>query len=105
MTGLKVEVMSAPSADILERLVTLHEGGGSLDETLDELMKISGRRGGDDAPAPVIRAIEQIVASAVRKSASDIHFEPDEKTLRIRMRHDGLLQPFVIVPKDLQDPF
>jgi len=105
MTGLKVEVMSAPSADILERLVTLHEGGGSLDETLDELMKISGRRGGDDATAPVIRAIEQIVASAVRKSASDIHFEPDEKTLRIRMRHDGLLQPFVIVPKDLQDPF
>ncbi len=105
MTGLKVEVLNAPTADIRERLATLHEREGSLDQTLDELMKISARRGGADATAPVIRAIEQIIAAAVRKSASDIHFEPDEKSLRIRMRHDGLLQPFVIVPKDLQDPF
>jgi type IV pilus assembly protein PilB len=105
LTGLKVEVLNAPSADIRERLATLHEREGSLDQTLDELMKINARRGSADATAPVIRAIEQILVAAVRKSASDIHFEPDEKSLRIRMRHDGLLQPFVIVPKDLQDPF
>src|SRR5207248_10223498 len=67
--------------------------------------EISGRKSGDDTTAPLIRAIEQIIAAAVRKSASDIHFEPDEKSLRIRMRSDGILQAFVLVPKDLQDPF
>jgi type IV pilus assembly protein PilB len=105
LTGLKVEVLAAPQADILERLSTIHDREASLDQTIDELMKIGGRRGGDEAIAPVIRAIEQIISAAVRKSASDIHFEPDEKSLRIRMRHDGILQPFVIVPKDLQEPF
>jgi len=105
LTGLKVEVMAAPQAEILERLATINDREASLDQTIDELMKIGGRRSGDEATAPVIRAIEQIVAAAVRKSASDIHLEPDEKSFRIRMRHDGILEPFVIVPKDLQEPF
>jgi type IV pilus assembly protein PilB len=105
LTRLKIEVLNAPKADILERLAAVHHREDTLDQTIDELMKISGQKRGDENTAPVIRAIEQIIAMAVRKSASDIHFEPDEKSLRIRMRHDGLLRPFVIVPKDLQDPF
>jgi type IV pilus assembly protein PilB len=105
MTRLKVEVLTAPAPDILDRLCSLHDREDSLDQTLDELMKISRRKDSDDATAPVIRAIEQIIAAAVRKAASDIHFEPDEKSLRIRMRYDGVLQPFVLVPKDLQEPF
>ena len=105
LTRLKVEVLNAPQADIFERLSAVHDRADSLDQTIDELMKISSRAGGDDTTAPVIRAIEQIIAVAVRKSASDIHFEPDEKSLRIRMRHDGVLQAFVLVPKDLQEPF
>jgi len=105
LTGLKVEVLSAPQADILERLSALHAAEGTLDQTIDELMKIGPDRAGNEATAPVIRAIEQIIAAAIRKSASDIHFEPDERSLRIRLRHDGILQPFVLVPKDLQEPF
>ncbi len=104
-TRLKVEVLSAPRPDIIEKLTSLHEREGSLDQTIDELMKISGRKGGDDNTAPMIRAVEQIIAAAVRKSASDIHFEPDEKSLRIRMRNDGVLQSFLLIPKDLQDAF
>jgi type IV pilus assembly protein PilB len=105
ITRLKIDVVNAPKADILERLASVYDREDSLSETIDELMKISGRKGGDETTAPVTRAIEQIITAAVRKSASDVHFEPDEKSLRIRMRHDGLLRPFVIVPKDLQDPF
>ncbi|HEY3755889.1 MAG TPA: GspE/PulE family protein [Opitutaceae bacterium] len=105
MTGLKVEVLNGPQADIQERLAAVHERGDSLDQTIDRLMKIGGRQAGDQADAPVIRAIEQIIAAASRRNASDIHFEPDEKSLRIRLRHDGMLQPFVLVPKDLQEPF
>ncbi|WP_404423129.1 GspE/PulE family protein [Nibricoccus sp. IMCC34717] len=103
-TGLKVEVVNAPKPDILEKLASLHDKEGSLDQTIDELMKISGRKG-DDTTAPMIRVVEQILAAAVRKSASDIHFEPDEKSLRIRMRNDGVLNSFLLIPKDLQDAF
>ncbi|MEO6001804.1 MAG: GspE/PulE family protein [Opitutus sp.] len=105
LTRLKVEVLSAPQPDILEKLSAIHDREGSLDQTIDELMKISSRKGGDDTTAPMIRAVEQIIAAAVRKAASDIHFEPDEKSLRIRMRNDGVLQSFLLIPKDLQDSF
>ena len=44
----------------------------------------------------------QIIARAVNLGASDIHFEPEEKLLRIRSRIDGLLRPDVLIPKSLQ---
>ena len=105
MTRLKVEVLNAPRPDILEKLASAYEREGSIDQTIDELMKISKRSDGDETTAPMIRAVEQIISAAVRKSSSDIHFEPDEKSLRIRMRTDGVLRPFLLVPKDLQDAF
>jgi type IV pilus assembly protein PilB len=104
MTHLRVEVLNAPLPDILEKLASAHDRAGSLDQTIDELMAIKVRSGADDAAAPMIRAIDQLITAAVRKSASDIHLEPDERSLRIRMRHDGMLQPFMLVPKDLQEP-
>lgn len=105
MTRLKVEVLNAPRPDILEKLAIAYEREGSIDQTIDELMKISQHTDGDETTAPMIRAVEQIISAAVRKSVSDIHFEPDEKSLRIRMRTDGVLRPFLLVPKDLQDAF
>ncbi|WP_282177258.1 type IV-A pilus assembly ATPase PilB [Vibrio nereis] len=41
--------------------------------------------------APVSRYINQILLDAVRKGASDIHFEPYEKSYRVRLRCDGIL--------------
>ncbi|MFT3828729.1 MAG: GspE/PulE family protein [Opitutaceae bacterium] len=104
VTHLRVEVLNAPLPDILEKLASAHDRAGSLDQTVDELMAIRASASGEDAAAPMVRAIDQLIAAAVRKSASDIHLEPDERSLRIRMRHDGVLQPFMLMPKDLQDP-
>ncbi|OAN16585.1 type IV-A pilus assembly ATPase PilB [Photobacterium jeanii] len=44
--------------------------------------------------APVTRYINQVLLDAVRKKASDIHFEPYEKYYRIRFRCDGLLHQY-----------
>lgn len=41
--------------------------------------------------SPVSRFIHQVLLDAIRKSASDIHFEPYEDSYRIRMRCDGML--------------
>ena len=51
--------------------------------------------------APVIRLVNQIIARAVETQASDIHIEPFEDRLRVRLRHDGVLQEAGIQPARL----
>lgn len=51
--------------------------------------------------APIVRYVEQIIFDAIKKQASDIHFEPYEENLRIRFRIDGLLHEITHVPKNL----
>ncbi len=41
--------------------------------------------------APVVRFVNKIMLDAIKRSASDIHFEPYEKFYRIRLRQDGVL--------------
>ncbi len=59
---------------------------------------------GDDAAssAPTIRLVNSIIERAVLERASDIHIEPREGELQVRMRIDGLLRDILTVPKDLQ---
>ena len=41
--------------------------------------------------APVVRFVNKVMLDAIKRSASDIHFEPYEKFYRIRLRQDGVL--------------
>ncbi len=50
----------------------------------------------DDSEAPVVKLLQSIFEDAVQVRASDIHIEPDETVLRIRMRVDGVLQEQVM---------
>jgi type IV pilus assembly protein PilB len=45
----------------------------------------------DVADSPVVKLVNSVISDAVRKRASDIHFEPFEKYVRIRFRIDGVL--------------
>ncbi len=47
------------------------------------------------------RIIQVILTEAVRKRASDLHAEPEENGLRIRLRIDGIMTEFVAFPKSL----
>ncbi len=42
--------------------------------------------------APVVRFVNKILLDAIRKGASDVHFEPFEKYFRVRVRQDGVLR-------------
>ena len=46
--------------------------------------------------------VNSIIIYAVSKRASDIHFDPSENGLRVRLRIDGLLQDHAIVPQAYQ---
>lgn len=52
--------------------------------------------------APVIRMVNMILVEALRTKASDIHIEPQEKTLRLRYRIDGSLTERPSPPKSYQ---
>lgn len=57
-----------------------------------------------DRDAPVVRLVRETIAEAVRRRASDIHFEPLERRFRVRYRVDGVLQEAEPPPKRLQLP-
>ena len=60
---------------------------------------------GDDSvsSAPTIRLVNSIIERAVVERASDIHLEPHETELLVRMRIDGIMQDILTVPRDLQN--
>jgi type IV pilus assembly protein PilB len=53
---------------------------------------------------PASRMFDLIMIQAIRDRASDIHFEPDEKALRVRFRIDGLLHEFLNLGKQIHPP-
>ena len=64
--------------------------------------EIEDRIGRDDVEdAPIVRFVNKIMVDAIRRGASDIHFEPYEKTYRVRLRMDGVLKEIAQPPVQL----
>ncbi|MDO4502428.1 MAG: ATPase, T2SS/T4P/T4SS family [Coriobacteriia bacterium] len=59
--------------------------------------------GEDTASAPTVRLVNSIIERAVTERASDVHLEPREEDLHVRMRIDGMLRTILTVPKNLQN--
>jgi type IV pilus assembly protein PilB len=104
MTGYEVRVAVAPPEDIaslISRLDRLEDAVSDSDGQLEE------EQGGAEVvdlhetaeDAPVIKLVNQIVAQAVERRASDIHLSPDGRELRVRFRVDGVLQDVTTVPR------
>ena len=68
-------------------------GGDDLNPPVEE--------GSDVDDAPIVRFVNKILLDAIKKGASDIHFEPYEKIFRIRFRSDGILHEIASPPSAL----
>src|SRR6187455_852363 len=55
----------------------------------------------DVEDAPIVRFVNKLLLDAIRRGASDIHFEPYEKMYRIRLRMDGILKEVAQPPVQL----
>jgi type IV pilus assembly protein PilB len=75
-------------------LESLEVSGGD-DETGTEV----GRDDVEDAP--IVRFVNKVLLDAIRRGASDIHFEPYEKVFRVRLRIDGILREVAQPPVQL----
>jgi type IV pilus assembly protein PilB len=102
MTGYEIRVAVAPPDDIatlVSRLDRLDDvvGDSDVEEGEDEDEVVALHETSDDAP--VIKLVNQIVAQAVERGASDIHLAPDGREVRVRFRIDGVLQDITAVPR------
>jgi type IV pilus assembly protein PilB len=55
----------------------------------------------DVEDAPIVRYVNKLLLDAIRRGASDVHFEPYEKTYRVRYRMDGVLKEIAQPPVQL----
>jgi type IV pilus assembly protein PilB len=114
VTGLGIEVVTAPERDILNCLELYYRSGDTIDESIDKVLdekdkqkaqtleEVLNKMANKDEDAPVIRAVKQIITRAVNGRASDIHFEPEERMMRVRTRIDGVLFQDVLIPKAME---
>lgn len=55
----------------------------------------------EDDDAPIVRFVNKLLLDAIKKGASDIHFEPYEMSYRVRFRTDGILEEVAKPPVNL----
>ena len=68
----------------------------------DEEEYADGSDGVDDlADSPAVKLVNKVLLDAIKRGASDIHFEPYEKTYRVRYRIDGMLKTVIKPPKNM----
>jgi len=80
-------------------------GGGDLDELAleggDEEAESTGIDANANDDAPVVKFVNKILVDAIKRGASDIHFEPFETQYRVRLRMDGMLRAVASPPMKL----
>jgi type IV pilus assembly protein PilB len=105
MTGLDVRPAVASAEDIDAALSNASKLDASIAEAIEEeeegaldFGEVNEIResAGD---APVIKLVNGVIAKGVEEGASDIHFEPDSKDMRVRYRVDGVLHDATTVPR------
>ena len=89
--------MSALSDEEGVDLESLETVGG--DDEADD--KGGGATRDDVEDAPIVRFVNKVMLDAIRRGASDIHFEPYEKIYRVRLRMDGVLKEIAQPPVQL----
>lgn len=116
MTDLAVEVSIATESQIRKALDTFYDTGLQVDDMMEEFADTDLDAMSADAEeldvtdaarlaeeAPVVKLVNFVLRDAIGKKASDIHIEPYEKILRVRLRIDGALYEIMKPPLKLKN--
>jgi len=111
ITGCNIQPVISPENTISSAIETYYDDSGGLNEIIkgmsSELEVVE--ESAEDNPSeqdlqsqvqdkPLVKLVDGIIADAIRKGASDIHFESYEKRVRVRYRIDGALQEMAPIP-------
>ncbi|NQV38451.1 MAG: Flp pilus assembly complex ATPase component TadA [Candidatus Marinimicrobia bacterium] len=112
ITGLTPDVLVAgPSSlqNALEQVYAKVRQSGEVEDTLSELTVISGEEGQEEEvdlspenaaseDAPIVKLVNLILQEAIKERATDIHIEPQQQRVNVRIRIDGVLQTIMTPP-------
>ena len=103
------QILAAPSS--IKKLLDSAKADSTDDLDMQELLAdvaeddvelVDGEAADEDddgSSSPVVRYVNHIIQTAVREGASDIHIEPSESTVRVRLRIDGVLYETMNPPR------
>ncbi len=103
-TSLRIDPVVVEEGKLEERITKALEAIDTTMSSLDdedfdlENLDVTGAEDEDDdvsrdeiESAPVVRFVNKVLLDAIKRGASDVHFEPYEKIFRVRTRLDGVL--------------
>lgn len=114
ITKYKVTPYIAYASAVERAILVLYENEGAsiaieqmkqergIDATFEEVAKQSDVASKSSA-APTVKLVNSILERSLAEGASDIHIEPRENDMVVRIRVDGRLNQMLTIPKGLQD--
>jgi len=100
-TGMNIEPLLAENDKLRSAIDKFYESStsqlGDLSEAgldglaVDVVVPKNASEGDDSDDAPVVRFVNKLLLDAIKGGSSDLHFEPYEKSYRVRFRTDGIL--------------
>lgn len=114
ITKYKVTPYIAYASTVERAILVLYENEGAsiaieqmkqergIDATFEEVAKQSDVASKSSA-APTVKLVNSILERSLAEGASDIHIEPRENDMVVRIRVDGRLNQMLTIPKGLQD--
>ena len=114
----ELKILIASESDIARGIEMVYHGSDLAERQLRDIVELEVDSSDDDASedgfdadlsneteaakAPVIRFVDLMLSQAIKSRASDIHVEPQERSMFIRMRVDGQLQKMFPPPRRMQ---
>ena len=117
----RVKLAISTVSDIEHSFERIYRGSHVQEQRIRDLIGVEADQGGTDNVnettiaennnvieaaeannAPVVRFVDLLMSQAVQSRASDIHIEPQDNTMSIRMRVDGVLREMIPPPRKMQ---
>ncbi|MBO5896304.1 MAG: Flp pilus assembly complex ATPase component TadA [Clostridia bacterium] len=104
--GMEIVPLIATDTELTAAINTIANNASNIDTYDDEEVQEEEYSALDELAAdekPAVQLVNQVITNAVKSGASDIHFEPMEKTMRVRLRIDGVLHEVLQQPIKLHN--
>jgi len=98
-TGYRVRAVVASASQVRHAIDKFIVSADALQDIVQSTKQVDEEielQAADDVP--VVRLVNQVIMEAVREGASDIHFEPELRSLTIRYRVDGVMRKVMELP-------
>ena len=104
--GMEIVPLISTDSELTAAINTIANNASNIDTYDDEEVQEDEYSALDELAAdekPAVQLVNQVITNAVKSGASDIHFEPMEKTMRVRLRIDGVLHEVLQQPIKLHN--